>query len=1059
MALPSPRRQEGRIMSNSKAPAQDEFFESLLGDFLDESQQLLGSLNENMLVLDQWVESLKAGNDSSLDEELMNELFRSAHSFKGLSGMLGLTDINNLTHNVENVFDAARRKQYQLTEDSVELLFQAIDHLIGMVDCLRNTDLPAVDCSTVIGDIRAMLGAAGVGKEQQSQHDAERTLSELDKVLSAAAELDAPPAMESAPVTPAPGKQDLFAGIEDEGEVPAKYIAIYIDEAEQSLDTMSEILLNGEKSRGAQAVEDLLIVAHRFKGSSASVGLHRAAKLAHFMEDILQILREQEQPLNSDLADALLKCTDTLRTFIENLKVGSAADTTQYNDLAYELIHSKMLDSQSSAAPAIAADAGKPLESSPALPQDAPGLTEARQETLRAHLSESISGVIGLISFDTSFPLLSLKAQLLLEKLGQFGRVIFSEPSAEELNHQDDVNTLTFALESESSPESIWRALHIASVKRVEVMRAGCVADHETDLANDDIHFEYHAPETAATKITQHPLSPENSAAFQSESLKESSTAPSENKSAVTAKVPLAVPNTSQPGAIVQPTKTTSEVFDDESTEPAATAKKGATTSRQSDTSKPNETLRVDIERLDQLMNLAGQLVINKARFTRIGEGLKPLLSTKRTPSLMSNLASALNRIAEEAEQGVTTGDPLATFENIRSYARRLQNDFEKIQRDLKMLSESRSGIVDLLEAVHQLDRVSDGIQKSVMDTRMVPVGPLFTRFKRVVRDITRTNGKDIQLVIHGEKTELDKRMIDELGDPLIHMVRNSADHGVETPAERVAAGKPAQGEIVLDAFHRGNSIVIEVRDDGRGLPTEKIRRKAVEKGIISEADAEKLTAHQVYQLIWEPGFSTAEKVTEISGRGMGMDIVRSKIEELSGVVELNSVPGQGTTFTIKLPLTLAILPSLMAKIQGDVFALPIESVVEIVSVKHDDFASVHGMRTASVRGRVVSVALLEDVFSWKTASHVAPSIRPEDAEESTLVIIGVAGRELGLCVDQLLGEEDVVIKSMAENYRNVAGIAGASILGDGRVALILDTSALIDMASVPRRPLAGSLA
>jgi two-component system, chemotaxis family, sensor kinase CheA len=349
------------MMSNSLAPAQDEFFESLLGDFLDESQQLLGSLNENMLVLDQWVQSLAEGNGSSLDAELMNELFRSAHSFKGLSGMLGLTDINNLTHNVENVFDAARRGQYQLTTDSVELLFQAIDHLVGMVDCLRNADLPAVDSSHVISDIRTLLSSAGVGKEQQSQHDAERTLSELDKAFAAANELDSPleTAIQSALI---PAKQDLFAGIEDEGEVPAKYIAIYIDEAEQSLDTMSEVLLNGEKSRGAQAVEDLLIVAHRFKGSSASVGLHRAAKLAHFMEDILQVLREQELPLNSDLADALLKCTDTLRNFIGCLKTGSAADTTYYNDLANELIQSKMLDNPNSTAPVNRADVISALE-------------------------------------------------------------------------------------------------------------------------------------------------------------------------------------------------------------------------------------------------------------------------------------------------------------------------------------------------------------------------------------------------------------------------------------------------------------------------------------------------------------------------------------------------------------------------------------------------------------------------------------------------------------------------------------------------------------------------
>jgi two-component system chemotaxis sensor kinase CheA len=327
----------------------------------------------------------------------------------------------------------------------------------------------------------------------------------------------------------------------------------------------------------------------------------------------------------------------------------------------------------------------------------------------------------------------------------------------------------------------------------------------------------------------------------------------------------------------------------------------------------------------------------------------------------------------------------------------------------------------------------------------MVPIGPLFGRFRRVIRDMSRANGKDVRLVIRGEKTELDKRMIDELGDPLIHMVRNSADHGIESPEVREAAGKPREGTITLDAFQRGNSITIQVRDDGRGLDLERIRAKAIEKGIVTPADAEKLTTHQVYQLIWEPGFSTAEKVTEISGRGMGMDIVKSKIEDINGTVELDSVPGEGTTLTIKLPLTLAILPSLMAQIEGDVFAFPVESVVEIVSVRSEDMPSVHGLPSAVVRGRVVSVASLSEIFTWVTPASQSAA---DNSEETTLVIIGCEGREMGLTVDRLLGEEDIVIKSMAENYQNVYGIAGASILGDGRVALILDTGVLIEMAS-----------
>jgi two-component system chemotaxis sensor kinase CheA len=492
-------------------------------------------------------------------------------------------------------------------------------------------------------------------------------------------------------------------------------------------------------------------------------------------------------------------------------------------------------------------------------------------------------------------------------------------------------------------------------------------------------------------------------------------------------------------------------VADDASPAVASTAPVVAGKSRgTNDASRPNETLRVDIERLDQLMNLAGQLVINKARFTKIGESLRESLFSKQTPQRLSNAANLTKKALHEADRASSEGKSTPELEAMRSHVRRLQGDLEVVQRELARVGHLRSRVNDLFEAVHQLDRVADGIQKTVMDTRMVPIGPLFGRFKRVVRDITRINNKDINLIIRGEKTELDKRMIDELGDPLIHMVRNGADHGIESPEARVAAGKPAQGTLTLDAFHRGNSIIIQVADDGSGLDKDRILAKAVERKLISAAEAERMTPQQAFQLIWEPGFSTAEKVTEISGRGMGMDIVRSKIEDISGTVEVDSRPGQGTTFTIKLPLTLAILPSLMAEIAGDVFALPVESIVEIVSVPRDALATVHGMRTAMIRSRVVSVVELDELFTW---NERVTSARGATRTDCTLVVLGQEGREIGLRVDALLGEEDVVIKSMAENYRNVAGIAGASILGSGRVSLILDVAALIALSARQSNP------
>ena len=479
-------------------------------------------------------------------------------------------------------------------------------------------------------------------------------------------------------------------------------------------------------------------------------------------------------------------------------------------------------------------------------------------------------------------------------------------------------------------------------------------------------------------------------------------------------------------------------------------AQRPAEKSRTSDNAKPAETVRVDIERLDHLMNLAGQLVINKAHFAQLGDTLKGALGNRRSSQVLGRVLGTLEKMSSSKE---SSGERLrleAENAGLRAQARCLRHDLEMVRRDVETLGQVRGALNELFETIHQLDRVSDGIQQSVMDTRMLPIGPLFTRFNRVIRDITRSNGKSIRLAISGEKTELDKRMIDELSDPLIHMVRNSADHGIESPEVRAAAGKPRQGTVTLDAFHRGNCIIIRVSDDGAGLDAERIRRKAVQRGLIGEADAEKMTLRQVHQLIWEPGLSTAEKVTEVSGRGMGMDIVKSKIEELNGTVDLDSEPGRGTTMTIKLPLTLAILPSLMVQIDGDVFAMPLESVAEIVRVQPQDLSTVHGQWTACVRGRVISLVRLRDVFAWHDArAGVADSV----AEGATLVVISQAGGEIALRVDCVLGEEDIVIKSMAENFRNVPGIAGASILGDGRVSLIIDPAAVLDMAKKCKEP------
>lgn len=1010
-------------MSDSEAVARDEFFESLLGDFLDESGQLLDRLNENLLQLDDWVRALDEDHNERCDEDLMNDMFRSAHSLKGLSAMLGLADINDLTHKVENVFDAARKDELIISGDCVELMFQAVDRLVAMVDGLKDPDGDSVSCAEVVQGISSLLQDAGVERKKSSQADAENALADLaseaagtetdvssDDLQPGEPQSEEPPcdhAVVEAPVVNAPVVEapvDPFAGIENEEEISTKYLGIFIDETEMAIDSLTETLLALEGGGDRDSISTLLVTSHRIKGSAASIGLNRAAKLAHLMEDQLQNLNDTNGALSAELTDAMLRATDGLRSFLDNLKKGTFGDD-DFSSLAAGLLAAQdagqniQTSEPEQTARKIEPAAQAPASTAPAAPEKNEAFKvsdELRSKAWRDAMEET-RGFVGRIRFQENLPLVGLKAQLIHEKLSNLGKVCYFDPAPEKLDEVEAIDAIDFGVVTEQSSEQLQRELHIGGVEEV-VFEA---RENSSGGKSQEAFGESLPKEQAAVSAAAAPAAPERPRP--------------------------ATPEKPQVAAKPSPATQRKERAPDMGTG-----------------NRPTETLRVDIDRLDQLMNLAGQLVISRARFSQIGESLKASMGGKQSLQTMNSITGALNRIASSnSDASADRGQLQAELDAIRSQARRIQAELEAVRRDVEALHVVRGNVNDLGEAIHQLGRVSDGIQQSVMDTRMVPIGPLFTRFKRVVRDITRVNGKSVRLIISGEKTELDKRMIDELGDPLIHMVRNSVDHGVELPDEREAIGKSREGTVTLDAFHRGNSIYIQVTDDGKGLDPDRILRKALDKGIVTEMDAEKMTPHQIYQLIWEPGLSTAEKVTEVSGRGMGMDIVKSKIEDINGTVDLDSTPGKGTTLTIKLPLTLAILPSLMVEVQGDIFAMPMESIVEIVRVSRKDLTTIQGLWTARVRGRVISMVSLDEVLSWNR-----PTSSNSFDEETTLVIVGEAGQEIGLAVDTVLGEEDVVIKSMAENYRNVAGIAGASILGDGRVSLILDTSALIDMSS-----------
>ena len=391
-----------------------------------------------------------------------------------------------------------------------------------------------------------------------------------------------------------------------------------------------------------------------------------------------------------------------------------------------------------------------------------------------------------------------------------------------------------------------------------------------------------------------------------------------------------------------------------------------------------DQTIRVEVKRLDNLMNLIGELVLGKNR---------------------------LLKIYDDVEE---------------------RYDGEKFIEELNIV-------------VNSLSIVTTDIQLAVMKTRMQPVAKVFNKFPRVVRDLSRDLGKQIELELEGEETELDKSIVEEIGDPIMHMIRNSCDHGIESAEARIAAGKPEKGTVNLRAYNEGNHIVIEIEDDGKGLDPDALKAKSIEKGIISEKEADTMSDKEAFGLIFKPGFSTAAQVTNVSGRGVGMDVVKTNIEKLNGIIEVDSELGKGTVIKLKIPLTLAIIQSLLVKTQEELYAIPLASVLETVRVAIDDIYTIEGKNVLRLRDEVLSLVRLSDLFGVKQVL--------ENSDQAYVVVVGAASSKLGIIVDTLIGQEEVVIKSMGYYLQNITGIAGSSIRGDGKVTLIVDVGTMMDMA------------
>lgn len=465
------------------------------------------------------------------------------------------------------------------------------------------------------------------------------------------------------------------------------------------------------------------------------------------------------------------------------------------------------------------------------------------------------------------------------------------------------------------------------------------------------------------------------------------------------------------------------------------------------------KTVRVDVDRLDVLLNLTGELVVNRARLTQLAENVAPAFHKLGLSAHTTNLLESFRKLtARLAEQ---------YGEKAHLELQDLNEQIDTVGNQLQDWEHNRQSFAELSTAIDQLTRVSNSLQRGVLNTRMVPVGPLFNRFKRSIRDITQELGKQVHLQLEGEKTELDKRMIDEIGDPLNHLIRNCVDHGIESADIRIQNEKPEIATVSLAASHRGNNVFITVQDDGSGIDINRVKQTAVARGIIPQSSAAKLTDDEAAELIFQPGFSTATEISDISGRGVGMDIVRTKIAQLNGTVEVSSKQGVGTKFIIRLPLTLTITRCMLFRLSHGVLAVPIENVREIVSVSGYQSTTANGRQMCDVRGEFLPLVSIDDLFDFHalTGGDGKPSTKQTLSPEKHVVILHAANKSLGLRVDGLLGGQDIVVKSLDENFTHIKGLGGASILGDGSVCLLLDAATCIELAAIGSDELAKEMA
>lgn len=756
----------------------------------------------------------------------------------------------------------------------------------------------------------------------------------------------------------------------------------FFDEAYSQIEVIEENLLKLEKEiNNKDAINELFRAAHTLKGGSATVQMDEITDFTHLLEDVLDEIREGIIKINPEIIDILLSALDIIKNMI-NVRNKGKVYKKDYSSILNNL--KKIKDKKIKTEKPVKKGKKQKIEPYSAKSE----IFEDNKFKLSEYdLLEIIDANIDnlpvykiIVVIDETNPMRTVSGIQIFTSLRDIGIVLKTIPDFDEIYSDNFYKEIMYIVATNQSINKIKEYLLMPDT-------------------TENIFVE---------KVDTESISKNNISEIKKEKKER---------------------------VIIEEVEKETEEDSDELSEDDKKYKDELIEKLFSDKEKveidqknvSSSIIRVDSVRIDNLLNLVSEIVINKATYNQVGNELIDFFET---------FSLKLNEYKDNFKQFYDTNTQLTDNAQNDEILTHLNTDYQNLYKIFDPVLAKLKLILNRFKSTYQsLDRISNLLQEGVMKVRMIPLKHILNRFPRLVRDLSRRLDKKIELIIKGEETEVDKAMIDYLSDPLIHIIRNSIDHGFEGESERKVSGKNPIGKLELSANSEGNVINIHISDDGRGISLEKIRKKAIELKLINQDDI--LKEHDLMNLIFEPGFTTVDEVTSVSGRGVGLDVVKKNIEKLNGSIRVDSIKGKGTNFNIKIPLTLAIIQGLMIEVSNEIYVIPISSVLESIKIKNEEIKSIDNYEVLNLRNEVISLLRLNKLFKLE---------EQKNSDYYFVVIVGNEIKKIGLLIDNVIGEEDIVIKPLKDKYTNTPGIGGATILGDGRVSLILNVSQLIDL-------------